>query len=190
MKNISRRKKELKKGGLRGIEFEALLPNQEYKFAEYPNGFRNAKHYINYFEVLKNTKRVFSLKINRRFPNGEVIYDDDITVILEDFSVVDDRGEGFDVKVSLKFKEFKKFGAVVIKKEEDGGYSKKAERDKETAPSVPKKYVVKSGDTLWGIAKKYYGDGSRYGIIVIANSGSISNPNFIKVGQELVLPEK
>ena len=33
----------LKMPGLTEIEFEALLPNVEYSFAEYENGFKNAK---------------------------------------------------------------------------------------------------------------------------------------------------
>lgn len=47
-------------------------------------------------------------------------------------------------------------------------------------------YVVQKGDTLWAIAKKYYGDGSKYPKIASANG--ISNPNIIHVGQKLLIP--
>ncbi len=43
----------LKTPGLTEIEFEALLPNVEYSFAEYENGFKNAKAYLNKLEKLK-----------------------------------------------------------------------------------------------------------------------------------------
>lgn len=51
---------------------------------------------------------------------------------------------------------------------------------------VQQKYTVKSGDTLWGIAQKFYGDGSQYTKIVTANN--IKNPSVIQVGTVLIIP--
>jgi LysM repeat protein len=48
-------------------------------------------------------------------------------------------------------------------------------------------YKVQAGDTLGKIAKKFYGDASRFSAIVAANS--IRNPDKLKVGQELVIPD-
>lgn len=42
------------------------------------------------------------------------------------------------------------------------------------------------GDTLWAIAKKYYGDGNRYSEIAKANN--IANANIISIGQKLLIP--
>ncbi len=47
-------------------------------------------------------------------------------------------------------------------------------------------YTVAKGDTLWGIAKKFYGNGSRYQEIARANN--IANANVIHVGQKLLIP--
>ena len=47
-------------------------------------------------------------------------------------------------------------------------------------------YTVKSGDCLWNIAYKFYGDGLKYTKIVAANN--IKNPNLILVGQKLCIP--
>ncbi len=49
-----------------------------------------------------------------------------------------------------------------------------------------KKYTIQSGDTLGGIAQKFYGKASKY--TEIAEANGISNPNAIRVGQEIVLP--
>ena len=57
-----------------------------------------------------------------------------------------------------------------------------------TSSNATRTYTVKKGDCLWKIAKDYYGDGSQYPKICDANTGQISNPNLIKIGQVLVIP--
>jgi len=49
--------------------------------------------------------------------------------------------------------------------------------------------VVSEGDTLISIAKKAYGDGSKYTKILYANPGIIKNPDRIFVGQVLRVPK-
>jgi len=58
------------------------------------------------------------------------------------------------------------------------------------AKKVIKKHVVVSGDTLSGIAKKYYDDAGKYMVIYKANKNLIGdNPDLIKPGMDLVIPE-
>ena len=47
-------------------------------------------------------------------------------------------------------------------------------------------YTVESGDTLWAISERFYGDGSKYQII--ADASGISNPDLIQPGQVLTNP--
>jgi nucleoid-associated protein YgaU len=47
-------------------------------------------------------------------------------------------------------------------------------------------YTVVSGDTLWAISERFYGDGSKYQII--ADASGISNPDLILPGQVLTIP--
>jgi nucleoid-associated protein YgaU len=49
-------------------------------------------------------------------------------------------------------------------------------------------HVVVSGDTLSGLAKKYYGKASLYMKIFEANKDQLTNPDLIKVGQKLRIP--
>ncbi len=50
-------------------------------------------------------------------------------------------------------------------------------------------YTVVSGDTLWGVAARFYGTGLMWQRIYRANIGVIgSNPNLIYVGERLVIP--
>lgn len=55
----------------------------------------------------------------------------------------------------------------------------------------PKTYKVVSGDCLWNIAKKYYGDGSKYMKIYNANPNVFKgrSPNLIYVGEVLTIPD-
>lgn len=54
---------------------------------------------------------------------------------------------------------------------------------------MEKTHVVQSGDTLTGLAKKYYGDPDKYMIIYKANKEVIGDdPDLIIDGTELVIP--
>lgn len=56
-------------------------------------------------------------------------------------------------------------------------------------PAEDTTYTVKSGDSLWAIAKKYLGDGSRYPELYDLNKDTIgSDPNRIYPGQTFTIP--
>lgn len=57
-------------------------------------------------------------------------------------------------------------------------------------PSASKSYIVKNGDTLWGISKSVYGDGEKWPSIYEANKGKLKNPDKLSPGVELTLPAK
>ena len=61
----------------------------------------------------------------------------------------------------------------------------------EPVPEAPAEtiYVVVPGDTLGGISLKYYGDANKYMKIFEANRDILDNPDLIKVGQELKIPD-
>ncbi len=53
-------------------------------------------------------------------------------------------------------------------------------------PAAPRTYTVVSGDTLFAIAERFYGDGNRYPEIAAASG--IANPDLINVGQVVTIP--
>ena len=50
-------------------------------------------------------------------------------------------------------------------------------------------HKVKPNDSLFKIANKYFGDGTKWNKIFEANKGSMSDPHSIYVGQELLIPD-
>jgi nucleoid-associated protein YgaU len=70
--------------------------------------------------------------------------------------------------------------------------ARKARLEAEKASAVKAEHTVVSGDTLSGLAAKYYGSGSRENWMAIyeANKEEIGdNPSAIRVGQVLQIPE-
>jgi nucleoid-associated protein YgaU len=53
-------------------------------------------------------------------------------------------------------------------------------------PPAPRTYTVVSGDTLWAISERFYGDGNQYQRI--ADASGVNNPDLIYPGQVLTIP--
>ena len=64
-----------------------------------------------------------------------------------------------------------------------------AEEAKAHAETEDVTYTVQSGDTLSGIAQRFYGNAHKWPEIHAANKDKISNPNLIYPGQTLTIPD-
>lgn len=177
----------LKQPGLTDISFDLLLPNVKYPFAKYEEDvFQNAKYYLDILEDLKINRQSFQFKVIRVLPNGTLLFDTDMKVSLEDYTISEDAKDGFDVTVSINLKQFKDYGTKLIKIIED---TASVEENRSTDSSLDATtHTVVKGDCLWNIARKYYGDGTKYTVIFNANKDKISNPHWIYPGQVLTIP--
>lgn len=180
----------IKTPGLKEVSFDLLLPNMKYPFAVYQNGFQRAEYYVNLLQALKDNGTTFQFILSRKMQGNTNLHNTNLTVTLEDVTFTDDAKEGYDIKASIKLKEWRNYGTKTIKIISGNGA---AVINEERAPSAnePKTgttYTVQKGDTLWAIAKRFYGNGSHYTKIVNANP-SISNPNLIHPGQVLTIPD-
>jgi len=54
---------------------------------------------------------------------------------------------------------------------------------------APVFYTIAKGDTLWGISSEFYGNGSKYPLIVEANLEVIKDADKIYPGQAIRIPE-
>ena len=183
----------LKKPGLTEYEFKLLLPMSKYPFAHYDNGFLDARYYLDVLERLKLEKRHFQFDLYREMPGGKKTFDTNATVSLEEYTITEDAEEGLDVTVEIELKQYRPYGTRIytITDSEDGGQEavavEETQRQTDTAPVVTT-YTVVSGDCLWNIAKRYLGDGSRWGEIYELNREQIASPDLIYPGQVFVIP--
>ncbi len=236
--------------------------------------------YLGILEKLKTEKKPTQFILTRDTPDGKLLFDTNIKVSLEDYDIQESAGDGLDVYVDVKLKQWRDYGTKTVKIQVQplktaakssgaaqdvktatvsekitagdkvmiqsgavyGGLSTdrgkkvpsfcigkwytvsqiaahkgdeealikeifswvalkylqkqgsttmvattKTERSADTAPKATT-YTVQSGDTLWAIAKKFLGDGSRYTEILEANKGSVSDPNAPSVGLALKIP--
>lgn len=179
----------LKEAGLTELEFDALIPVVQYPFAEYEGGFKSPAYFTDHFEKLKVSKEPFQFIVTRKLPDGKLLFDTNMTVSMESYTIKEEAKQGFDLIVSFKLKQYKHFGTKILTVSNNVAT---VENQRPTTNSPEPKqettYTVKSGDCLWNIAKYYYGDGSKYTKIYEANKDKIQNPNLIYVGQNLVIP--
>jgi nucleoid-associated protein YgaU len=62
--------------------------------------------------------------------------------------------------------------------------------EKPPAPAGVQHYTVQKGDTLYSIAKRFYGEGKLKSRILEANRDKIKDENLIQVGMVLTIPPK
>lgn len=182
----------LKKAKLTEIDFDILLPNVKYPFATYNDNFQNASYFLENIEKLKTSEKPFQFIVSRKMPSGKILFDTNIKVSLEDYTISEEAEEGFDVKVSIKLKQYKDYSTktvqITIKQERPRPVVVQTPSRPATTAPTTRTYTVVRGDCLWNIAKKYYGNGSQYTRIYNANRDKIKNPSLIYPGQVFVIP--
>ena len=117
---------------------------------------------------------------------------------IEKFSYYEEGGDVGTIYYDLTFKEYKEVSTRRVKVEPVynpalqllvmTGTVQPEEQRVDNSVS-PLNHVVQPGDTLWSLARMYYGDGSLYTKIYEANKDAIgANPNNIHPGQVLAIP--
>ena len=99
--------------------------------------------------------------------------------LIEDLTQTFREGDG-DIWLRLRLKEYK-FQSVTEEENTDSSSGSGREDERIT----PVTYTVVKGDTLWDIAAKYYGSGTKWGII--AEKNGITNPRLLQIGTVLTL---
>ena len=168
---------------LEEYSFEAEFPSQDVNYME-PGAEADADYYEKMFRKAQKNKKPI-----RFIASNDISDDISVKVLVKSVEVVEKAGEEGDKYISLTLLEYKGAGKRYVAIQTPDATVKQEETPLAENPAVTanKTHTVQSGDTLWGIAKKYYGNGSQYQKIVSANP-SIKNPNLIYPGQVFTIP--
>ena len=104
----------LKTAGLTEVEFEFMIPQVRYPFAVYKSGFVGASYFLNFLERAKKGKRKVQFIVCRRTVGGRNLFNTNLKVSVEDWSVIDDVKEGYDVTVKVKLKQWRSYGTKTV----------------------------------------------------------------------------
>lgn len=178
---------------LKEYSFECEFPHSYLSYVEVkgPDEFKDADFYIKNFESWRTSLTPIRFMAGKVNDSGTKIDNDgiDTFVLIEDLTIKERAGEEGDKYISFKLIEYKKYGALEAPDEidEKTGKKKKPKSNKQN-PKKNSTYIVQVGDSLWSIAKRFYGDGSKYPKLVSSNKDKIKNPSLIYPGQKLVIP--
>ena len=172
---------------LKTIEFTSFFPNQEYSFCDY-TGFMKPYE--------------FSEKIQKWMYEGKplrVIVTDSPTnmqCLIQQFDTVEQDGTR-DLYFTLNLLEYRPIEVPSLSggnTSSNSNNTQNTSRPSETnnnSNNQQKTHKVVKGDTLYDIAKKYYGNGNLYPKIKEANKTkypSLAKNNIIQVKWELIIP--
>lgn len=175
----------LKNPGLTDISFDALLPQSNYPFSK----SNKATEYLDKLEQLKSSKSSFQFIVYRTSSTGKNLFDTNMTVSLEEYTIKEDANNNTDIIVSIKLKQYRPYATKTLNV---SGNSVSVTNNRTissgSGAKSQKQYTVQSGDTLWNIAKKQLGNGSDYTKIYELNKDKIQSPNSLNAGIVLIMP--
>lgn len=91
-----------------------------------------------------------------------------------------------DINISWSFIEYRKLNIPVVAMMNTQNTEGTGLQERSGGSPVPKSATVKKGDTLWGYAVKFYGNGQEWSRIAQANG--ISDPKKLQIGTVVTIP--
>lgn len=170
---------------LKEFSFECELPRVDSPYVETVGSFKDADYYVSLFAKWREIKEPI------RFIASNGLGEDISTLVfIEELTITEKAGEEGDKYIQFSLLEYKKFGkkSAVIQPSAGAVMTTQTVSAPMVNPKSSGSHTVASGDTLWAIAKKYYGNGAQYSKIIDANKDKIKNPNLIYPGLKLVIP--
>ena len=186
----------MKSPSLIEVEFEARFPMRKYPYSREVDSFQT---YHDKFKALKEKRKSFRFIVVRHGLTNGNGWETNLLVALEDYTLKESADEGDDVLVTFNLKQFKEYGVMIITTNATTSTSPTT-RPTDGKDDSSAYYIVKKGDCLWNIAKKFYGNGAKWTIIYNANKSAIeedakkhgrkssSNGHWIYPGLKLLIP--
>lgn len=156
---------------------EVLLPAQDYPF-NVPGANLDPWAYVEALE-----RRCDARSVQRYIITGTPV---NAAVYIEEISYTEPDGTG-DIRATIRLQEAKTPKAAPAASSLELGLELES-REEPGGDLVPSSYTVAGGDTMFAIARRFYGDGSLCWRLAAYNS--IKNANVIHPGQVIQLPPK
>ena len=161
-------------GTLAILKIDCIFPAKAYPFS-FDDG-EDPYSYISTFKKWCDDRLVVRFVI----PDTPM----NISVLIESVGYSEQDGTN-DVYATITLREYRQVSAVRVESKKG---SENKSRPAATTVVKASTYTVQSGDTLSAICRKFYGNANLYS--QVANKNGIKNPNLIRVGQVLSIPDK
>lgn len=161
------------KTGLREVTLSSFFPAKDYNFSN--NSSRK--------EPLSYVKKIESWRTSGEPVRVIITGVLNMEATIESFSY-GEQDATRDIYYTCYLKEYKK----IKTKKATVTIATVQPTTRASQQSGGKTYTVVSGDSLWKIAKQFYGNGAEYNKIYNANTDKIKNPNVIYPGLVLTIP--
>lgn len=172
--------------GLSEISFESFFPAQRYPFVV-GEELLEPSRYVEMIDEWRIQKKVVRLIVT----DGTV--DINMLASIEDFTWREVAGAVGDIEYEMTLKQYRPYGPklVQIKTQTQNNQPVASATKKETRQQTkpqPKVHVLKRGETLWALAQKYLGNGSRWPEIARLNGIKDSQVRSLPVGMQIKIP--
>lgn len=186
--------------GLTTFSFEFELPHRYYPHA---NAYYPPEYYLAKIEAMFLQMADFYFVVTRNEYTGSHPYaglkafSTNMLVHIDEYDVTEDAENAGDLTVSITLTKsvtkemvIAKVNAPAVPVKPPPPPTPPPKAPVVVSPPAQKSYTIKYGDTLWGIARRYVGDGARYPEIMAVNHGLPDGnpPNYIYPGHTIVLP--
>jgi LysM repeat protein len=152
------------------IKIDCMFPAKKYPFNQ-SKAVLNPYYYVNKIRKWINNHTILRFVVSDTAVRR--------TVFVSDLTYGEKDGTG-DVYATITLSHYRKLSTVQTDK--TGNITRASEKTRTETNT----YVVKNGDTLGAICRKYYGDSSLYSKLATYNG--VKNANIISVGLKLKLP--
>ena len=173
---------------LQRIQFESFVPGLQD--GNYKPDSVGSSSFIDSLREAKTDNKQIRVIISGLFGDSMRSGNVNQEYLIENFEITAKHIDDIYYSISLlEYRELKPrmIGQAQLSEiEEEEGRSETTPEQAEDSPA--RNHTVVRGDTLWGIARKYYGDGSKWKQIYEANSEEIEDPHWIYPGEEFLVP--
>lgn len=166
------------------ISFESFFPAQRYPFVV-GDVLLEPSRYVEMIDEWRHNKKVVRLIVT----DGTI--DINILASIENFTWREVAGAVGDIEYEMTLKRYVPFAPKQVQIKLQTQNNQAVAQKKETRPQTkpqPKIHVLKRGETLWALAKKYLGNGSRWPEIARLNGIKDSQVRSLPVGMQIKIP--